>query len=131
MKRQTFKYPGNAAFQRLLEKYNCPAPFHVVLFRFLGEIASLDFGARPIKIVESFWDDDLPVPSRSPYGKAEPLYQRALVILVSALGPEHPEVAKVFENYALLLRETGRDAEAAKMEARAKAIRAKHAKENP
>ncbi len=67
MKRQTFKYPGNAALQRLLEKHNCPTPFHVVLFRFLGEIASLDFGARPLKIVESFWDDDLPVPSRSPY----------------------------------------------------------------
>ncbi len=61
MKRQTFKYPGDAAFQRLLEKYNCPMPFHVVRMRFLGEIASLDFGASPIKTIESFWDGDLPV----------------------------------------------------------------------
>ncbi len=61
MKRQTFKYPGDAAFQRLLEKYNCPTPFHVVRMRFLGEIASLDFGASPIKTIESFWDGELPV----------------------------------------------------------------------
>lgn len=61
MKRQTFKYPRDAAFQRLLEKYKCPTPFHVVRMRFLGEIASLDFGASPIKTIESFWDGDLPV----------------------------------------------------------------------
>ena len=35
------------------------------------------------------------------------------------------------ENYAALLRETGRDNEAIEMELRAKAIRYKHAKENP
>ncbi len=61
MKRQKFKYPGDAAFQRLLEKYNCPTPFQVVRMRFLGEIASLDFGASPIKTIKSFWDGDLPV----------------------------------------------------------------------
>ena len=62
---------------------------------------------------------------------AEPLYKRALTIMETALGPEHPYVAQALENYAVLLRETGRssgglrDAEAAEMEARAKAIRAK------
>ena len=56
MKRQTFKNPGDAALQRLLEKYNCPTAFHVVRMRFLGEIASLDFGASPIKTIESFWE---------------------------------------------------------------------------
>ncbi len=35
------------------------------------------------------------------------------------------------ENYAALLRKTGRGAEAKRLEARAKAIRAKHAEENP
>ncbi len=35
------------------------------------------------------------------------------------------------ENYAALLRNTERTTEATKMEARAQAIRAKHAKENP
>ena len=48
-----------------------------------------------------------------------------------ALGSEHPSVAASLENYAALRRETGRSDEAAKMEARAEAIRAKHAKENP
>ncbi len=35
------------------------------------------------------------------------------------------------ENYAALLRDTGRGTEAGNMEARAKAIRAKHAEQNP
>ena len=48
-----------------------------------------------------------------------------------ALGPEHPTVATALENYADLLRKTDRESEAAKLEARAKAIRAKHAQENP
>ncbi len=65
------------------------------------------------------------------YAEAEPLLKRALAIVEKALGPEHPDVAASLENYAALLRETGRSDEAAKMEARAEAIRAKHAKENP
>jgi hypothetical protein len=40
-------------------------------------------------------------------------------------------VATSLENYAILLRETGRGAEATPLEARAKSIRAKHATENP
>ena len=40
-------------------------------------------------------------------------------------------MAQSLENYAALLRKTERSTEATKMEARAKAIRAKHAKENP
>ncbi len=40
-------------------------------------------------------------------------------------------MATNLENYAVLLRKTGRDIEAAKLEARAKAIRAKHAEQNP
>ena len=64
------------------------------------------------------------------YAEAEPLFQRPLVILEKALGPEHPNVGTSLENYAALLRETGRTAEEDKMEARAKAIRAKRAKEN-
>ncbi len=62
---------------------------------------------------------------------AEPLHKRALAIMEKALGPEHPHVAKILANYAALLRKTGRTTEAAKMEVRAKAIRARHARENP
>ena len=48
-----------------------------------------------------------------------------------ALGAEHPNVAQSLENYSALLRETERGSEAVKLEARAKAIRAKRAKQNP
>ena len=51
---------------------------------------------------------------------------RSLAIKEKVLGPEHPSVATSLENYAALLRETGRADEAAEMEARAKAIRAKY-----
>ncbi len=60
------------------------------------------------------------------YAKAEPLYRRSLAIWEKALGPAHPYVAASLENYASLLRKTGRADEAADMEARAKAIRAKY-----
>ncbi len=52
----------------------------------------------------------------------------ALANREKALGPEHPDVAQGLENYAALLRKTGRITGAAKMKARAKAIRAKHAR---
>ena len=65
------------------------------------------------------------------YSKAEPLYKRSLAIWEKALGPEHPNMAQGLENYAALLRKTNREAEATRMEARAKAIRAKHTRENP
>ncbi len=51
----------------------------------------------------------------------------SLAIWEKALGPDHPNVVASLENYAALLRETGRTAEANKMEARAKAIRVKRA----
>ena len=57
--------------------------------------------------------------------EAAPPHQRALTIREKALGPEHPDVATILENYSALLRETGRANEAERMEARAKAIRAK------
>ncbi len=59
------------------------------------------------------------------YAEAEPHYKRALAIYEKALGPEHPHVAQSLENYAALLRQTARADEAERMEARAKAIRAK------
>ena len=44
--------------------------------------------------------------------------------------PDHPLVATTLENYAALLRDVGREDEAAAMEARAEAISAKRAEEN-
>jgi tetratricopeptide (TPR) repeat protein len=55
--------------------------------------------------------------------KAGRSYRQALAILEKALGPNHPEIAENLDSYALVLRKTGRSAEAAKLEARAAAIR--------
>lgn len=65
------------------------------------------------------------------YTDAELLFKCVLAIEEKALGPDHPEVAASLGNYAALLRKTGRDVEAAKLEARTEAIRAGRAKENP
>ena len=65
------------------------------------------------------------------YAEVELLYQRSLAIWEKALEPDHPDVATSLQNYAALLRKTGRTAEADRLEARAKAIRAKHAEQNP
>jgi tetratricopeptide (TPR) repeat protein len=59
------------------------------------------------------------------FAEAEPLYQQALAICEHVLGTEDPDVANILENYASLLRNTKREAEAAEFEARIKAIRAK------
>ena len=44
----------------LLERYDCPVPFHEVRTRFLGNIASPAMGVSPIKMVESLWGGELP-----------------------------------------------------------------------
>jgi hypothetical protein len=44
----------------LLERYRCPVQFHVVRTRFLGNIASPDMQASPIKMVEALWGGELP-----------------------------------------------------------------------
>ncbi len=67
--------------------------------------------------------------------KSVEVQQRGLLALNTPLRftaldprPEQPHVATGLENYAALLRNTGRNDEAAKLEARAKAIRAKHSR---
>ena len=65
------------------------------------------------------------------YEEAEPLFIRALTVFEKTLGAEHPILAAVLNDYAILQRKTNREAAAAELEARAKAIRAKHTQENP
>lgn len=57
------------------------------------------------------------------YAEAEPLYERSLAMDEKTLGPEHPDLAESLKNYAALLQKMGRGADAAKMDARAEAIR--------
>lgn len=62
------------------------------------------------------------------YRKAEPLLRWVAGSIEKA---QHPDLPRLLERYATVLRKTGREAEAAAMEARAKTIRAKHSRESP
>jgi len=55
---------------------------------------------------------------------AEPLYRRALSILEKTGTARGDELARVLDNYAALLHETGRDTDAEALEARARVMRA-------
>ena len=50
---------------------------------------------------------------------AERGFRRALEVMEKGLGPDHPDVAEVRRSYAALLRDLGREAEAAEQEQRA------------
>jgi hypothetical protein len=50
----------DAQVRALLERYQCPVPFHAVRTRFLGTIASPDPHVSPMKTVESLWGGELP-----------------------------------------------------------------------
>jgi hypothetical protein len=55
--------PSPASDERvcaLLERYECPVPFHEVRTRFLGNIASPVMSASPIKVVQDLWGGELP-----------------------------------------------------------------------
>jgi hypothetical protein len=54
------KYPGDAAVEKLLARYDCPTPFHILRMRALGEIVSLKSETNPIDVIKSFWGDDFP-----------------------------------------------------------------------
>lgn len=56
--------------------------------------------------------------------EAEALFQEAIAAQEEVLGPENPDLVRTLESYAALMRATQRHAEAAKLEARAKKIKA-------
>jgi len=63
--------------------------------------------------------------------EAEPLYRKAVEILGKTLGDDHASMATLLENYASNLRQLAHDAEAAKAEEWAKAIRGRLAAAPP
>ena len=81
-------------------------------------------------VAESLYDLAELYHAQGKYGEAEPGYRRAIAILENALGPKHPDVATVLESLAVVLRKTNRTAEAQKIEARARMIKAQHALRN-
>ena len=55
-------------------------------------------------------------------------YPKAVETFEKAMGPSHPDLAECLDNYAGLLRETGRTAEAQALERRAEGIRQSQSK---
>jgi hypothetical protein len=59
-KKRTPSTASDDQVRALLQRYRCPVPFHAVRTRFLGNIASPDLQASPIKMVEALWGGELP-----------------------------------------------------------------------
>ncbi len=56
-----FKAPTEKTVRDLLDKYACPGPYHEVRTQFLGNIASPELTASPMRVVEKLWAGELPV----------------------------------------------------------------------
>lgn len=50
----------SAQVKELLRRYECPVPYHEVRTRFLGNIASPDMSASPLRVVANLWGGELP-----------------------------------------------------------------------
>lgn len=55
------KAVDDGAIRALLKQYACSFPYHQVRARFMGNIATPDMNASPMKEVQRLWNDDLPV----------------------------------------------------------------------
>ncbi|MGB0909784.1 MAG: tetratricopeptide repeat protein [Nitrospirales bacterium] len=64
--------------------------------------------------------------SQQQYDKAEEQYQKALQIKEELSGPDHPDIVIILNNYANLLREAKRYAEAESLASRAATILTKN-----
>lgn len=59
--KKTVKAPGEKVVKALIEKHGCPVPFHGVRARFLGNIATPEVSASPMRMVQDLWGGELPV----------------------------------------------------------------------
>jgi tetratricopeptide (TPR) repeat protein len=62
------------------------------------------------------------------YSEAETFFRRSLMTWEKAFGPDHPDSVTSLENYAVLLRQMNREAEAMDLEVRANRIRNQQAR---
>jgi hypothetical protein len=60
MKHPPTNYVGDAKVRDLLEKYDCPVPYHVIQTRFLGNIATPGRDVSPIEVFKNLWGGKLP-----------------------------------------------------------------------
>src|SRR3990172_877 len=59
-RKQTAVGPSDEEVGALLDRYQCPVPFHEGRTRFLGNIATPVMGASPIETVKGLWSGELP-----------------------------------------------------------------------
>jgi hypothetical protein len=88
-------------------------------------ILALELGPEHLGVAQSLHALAYRYHRLAEFVKAEPLYVRALAIQERSLGADAPEVATILDDYAALLRQTGRVSEAGELEQRARAIRGK------
>lgn len=55
------KAPIEKTARALLEKHDCPVPFHEVRTRFLGNIATPELSTSPLQTIKDLWGGELPV----------------------------------------------------------------------
>lgn len=93
------------------------------------------FGDRDVRTAQSLNNLALLLAAAGDATAAEPLYRRALAVLETGDAPTEGDRAcdleRVLENYAALLADTGRDAEADAMEARARSAKNACAADSP
>jgi hypothetical protein len=51
---------GNQVIRALLQRYNCPLPFHAVRALFMGSIVTPDMSASPMQVIRDLWGGELP-----------------------------------------------------------------------
>ena len=51
----------DAVARELLQRFECPLPFHAVGTKSLGSLALLDLSMTPMRAVERLWGGELPV----------------------------------------------------------------------
>ncbi len=52
--------PSEKVIRGLLERYACPAPWHEVRTRFLGNLATPALSVSPMRVVQDLWGGELP-----------------------------------------------------------------------
>ena len=87
------------------------------------ELAKQLYGPNALSVAQALYDLALLDQQEHLPAKAEPLFERVLLILQEHLGRQHPEVANALERYAVTLRALGKRTEALEAEHRASEIR--------
>lgn len=105
-------------------------PQTIPILEYLAGLLFMVFVCVPIFLIfaccflygKSLWRRALHHDVQGRSAKAEPLLRRGLYIVEKQLGPNHPTVARGLMDHAAILRELGRETEAAEMETRARKI---------